>query len=81
MSRKAFDDLKAALEEAITLSKGEDIGARAHIPSELDARRIRKKTKLTQEEFAAQFGFNVARLRIESRAARTRMPRCVRISS
>ena len=43
MSKKVFDDLKAALEEAIAFSKGEDIGARAHIPPELDVRRIRKK--------------------------------------
>jgi putative transcriptional regulator len=63
MSKKVFDDVKAALEEAIDFSKGKDIGARAHIPTELDVRRIRKKMKLTQDEFAAQFGFNIARLR------------------
>jgi putative transcriptional regulator len=63
MSGKVFDDVKAALEEAIAFSKGEDIGARAHIPPKLDVRRIRKKMKLTQDEFAALFGFNVARLR------------------
>jgi putative transcriptional regulator len=63
MSRKAFGDVETALEEALAFSKGEDIGARAHIPPELDVRRIRKKMKLTQDEFAAQFGFNVARLR------------------
>jgi len=63
MSRKVFDDVKAGLEEAIAFAKGDDAGVRVHIPPELDVRAIRKKMGLTQDEFAAHFGFNVARLR------------------
>lgn len=63
MSRKVFDDIKAGLEEAIAFAGGHDIGARVHIPPQLDVRAIRKKMRLTQDEFAARFGFNVARLR------------------
>jgi putative transcriptional regulator len=34
-----------------------------HIPKEIDVRRIRTKLKMTQEEFARQFGFSVNTLR------------------
>lgn len=63
MSRKVFDDMKAGLEEAVAFAQGHDVGVRVHIPPELDVRAIRKKMRLTQNEFAARFGFNVARLR------------------
>ena len=63
MSKKVFNDVKAALEEAIAFSHGRDTGAVAHIPPDLDVQAIRKKTNCTQEQFAARFGFGVARLR------------------
>jgi len=36
---------------------------RVHIPREIDVRRIRTKLKMTQEDFARQFGFSVNTLR------------------
>lgn len=63
MSKKVFDDIKAGLEEAIAFSEGRETGIRVHIPPEMDVRAIRKKMKLTQDAFAASFGFNLGRLR------------------
>lgn len=37
--------------------KGED--CKAHIPAEIDVRRIRKKASMSQSEFAAHFGVSV----------------------
>ena len=36
---------------------------RVHIPKEIDVRAIRAKLKMTQEDFARQFGFSVNTLR------------------
>ena len=36
---------------------------RVHIPSEIDVKRIRGKLGLTQQQFAARFGFNINTLR------------------
>ncbi|HEX4158950.1 MAG TPA: helix-turn-helix domain-containing protein [Rhizomicrobium sp.] len=63
MSKKVFNDIRAGLEEAIAFSEGRETGIRTHIPPEIDVRAIRKRMKLTQDAFAASFGFSVARLR------------------
>lgn len=60
-----YEGIKQGLEEAIAFARGEgDLSQyKVHIPEELDVKAIRKKTGLTQQEFAMRFGFNLARLR------------------
>jgi putative transcriptional regulator len=36
---------------------------RAHIPANLDVKAIRSRLKMTQQQFAARFGFNINTLR------------------
>ncbi len=51
--------------QALAFARGEapDTGYRVHIPTDIDARAIRKKLGMTQEKFAAMFGVSVAVLR------------------
>jgi len=51
--------------EALAFVRGEgDLSQyKVHIPEDLDVKAIRKKTGLTQQDFAMRFGFNLARLR------------------
>ncbi|MGR3317436.1 MAG: helix-turn-helix domain-containing protein [Candidatus Anammoxibacter sp.] len=51
------------MEEALTFAKGEKTEAIIHIPKEINVRRIRKKLKMSQNNFADYFGFKVATVR------------------
>ena len=53
------------LRDAVSIAKGEADPStyRVHVPAKVDVRAIRKKLDLTQEEFAAQFGFTAASVR------------------
>jgi putative transcriptional regulator len=59
MSKHAFDKIKAGLEDAIAIARGEADPAtyRVHVPDEIDVRAIRKKLGMSQRQFAASFGF------------------------
>jgi putative transcriptional regulator len=63
MTRNAFNKIKAGLEDAIAYAKGDESRGVAHVPPTVDVRAIRKGLKLKQDEFAARYGFGVARLR------------------
>lgn len=65
MSEVVFDDIATALQEATRIAKGEADPAtyRVHVPVEIDVRAIRQRTGLTQQSFAAAFGFPVQTLR------------------
>ena len=65
MSKAVANSIRRGLEEAVAFSRGEaDMDKyRVHVPSEIDVRAIRTKLKMTQEQFAAQFGFSVNTLR------------------
>ncbi len=58
-----FESIKRGLEDAIAHSKGEKAGVRVFTPREVDVKEIRRKTGLTQNQFAATFGISVATLR------------------
>jgi putative transcriptional regulator len=58
-----FESIKQGLNEAIAHQKGEAIAAKVHTPTPLDVKAIRSNTGLTQESFAARFGFSVGTLR------------------
>jgi putative transcriptional regulator len=47
MSKRAFDQIKEGLEEAIAVARGEAKPARFHVPGESDVRAIRRRLKLT----------------------------------
>ena len=60
---KAFDSIKQGLQEAIAHAEGRAQGARVHRPHPVDVKELRAKVDMTQEEFAAKFGFSTATLR------------------
>jgi putative transcriptional regulator len=43
--------------EALEYTQGKDNGARVHIPEHIDVQQIRMRLDLTQESFAARYGF------------------------
>ncbi len=63
MTKRAFTKIAEGLSEAIAIARGESEPARLHVPTELDVRMIRSKTRLSQEDFAAAFGFTVHQVR------------------
>lgn len=65
MSKVADSLRRRGLEEAISYARGEsDLDAyRVHIPEKIDVKAIRTKLRMTQQEFASRFGFNVHTLR------------------
>ena len=60
---KAFDSIKQGLQEAIAHAEGQGQGVRVHRPRPVDVKALRAKVEMTQEEFAARFGFSTATLR------------------
>ena len=65
MSRSVAKSIRRGLEQAITYSQGKagKTRYRVHVPEQLNVKAIRTKLGMTQEEFAAQFGFSVNTLR------------------
>jgi putative transcriptional regulator len=59
----AFESIKQGLTEAVAHTKGQMVGAKVYQPSTVDVAGLRKRLYLTQEQFAARFGFSVATLR------------------
>ena len=62
---KAADSIRTGLEQAVAYAKG---GAslhayRVHVPAHVDAKAIRTKLGMTQQVFAARFGFSINTLR------------------
>lgn len=63
---KAFESIKAGLTEAIAHAKGDPdatAGVRVYRPQVVDVKGLRQRVGMTQEQFAARFGFSVATLR------------------
>jgi len=59
------DAIRRGLEQAVAFAKGEaDVSRyRVHIPQRIDVRAIRTRLRMTQEEFAARFGFSINTVR------------------
>ena len=66
-----FENIKQGLQEAITHAKGDERGVHVHRPRVVDVRAVRAKVGMTQEQFAARFGFSTATLRHWERGDRT----------
>ncbi len=62
---KVANSIRRGLHEAVAYARGEADARRyrVHVPEEIDVRAIRMKLGMTQEEFAARFGFSVNTLR------------------
>ena len=70
----AFNSIKQGLTEAIThaQSKGKQAkGVKLYQPHAIDVPGLRERLGLTQEQFAARFGFSVATLRHWERGDRS----------
>ena len=63
MSKRAFDKIAEGLNEAIEIARGERTPAKLFIPPEIDVRSIRRKVKLSQDDFATCYGFTVSQIR------------------
>ena len=64
MARKtAFEKIEEGLKEALAVARGEARPDRLHIPSGIDVRAIRGQSGLSQEDFAARFGFTLHQIR------------------
>ena len=64
MSRAA-DSIRKGLKEAIDYAQGRapKSAYRVHVPEHVDVRAIRDKLGMTQQTFAARFGFSINTLR------------------
>ncbi len=64
MSRAAVR-IRKGLEQAVRYAKGgvSKKAYRVHVPARVDVKAIRRKLAMTQQEFAARFGFSVNTLR------------------
>lgn len=64
MARKtAFEKIEEGLKEALDIARGVSKPAKLFIPAEIDVRAIRNKLGLSQEDFAAWFGFTLHQIR------------------
>jgi putative transcriptional regulator len=65
MSKDVARSIRKGLEEALSYAKGHADPRKygVHVPHDIDVRAIRTKLRMTQEEFAGQFGFSVNTLR------------------
>lgn len=68
---KAFESISRGLNEAIAHAKGEKVAVKTYRPEPVDVSALRQRMGMTQEQFAARFGFSVATLRHWERGDRT----------
>jgi putative transcriptional regulator len=59
MTRKAFEKFSEGLTEVLAIVRGEAEPARLFVPAEIDVKSIRSQLNLSQESFAATFGFTI----------------------
>ncbi len=60
---KAFAEISAGLEDAISHAKGEKTKVILHPPENIDVKSIRKKTGMSQQKFCTTFGISLGTLR------------------
>ena len=63
MTRRAFNKIAEGLSEALAIARGEAKPAKLYVPAEIDVKSIRSKLALSQDEFAAFFGFTVNQIK------------------
>ncbi len=67
----AFASIKQGLMEAIEHAEGRAPETRVHRPRPVDVKALRASVGMTQEQFAARFGFSTATLRHWERGDRS----------
>jgi len=68
---KTFDSISRGLNEAVAHAKGKKVAVKTFKPEMVDVSALRQGMGMTQEQFAARFGFSVATLRHWERGDRT----------
>jgi putative transcriptional regulator len=65
MSKRAFDKIKAGLDDAKAYLDGtaDKRRYRIHVPEKIDVRKIRTRLGLSQEAFAEAYGFALSAIR------------------
>jgi len=63
MGSSAFESIRQGLQEAIGHARGQEAGVKTYRPQAVDVKALRTRVAMTQEQFAARFGFSVATLR------------------
>lgn len=60
MSKKAFDKIAAGLMDATAIMEGraDPDSYRVYVPADVNVKAIRAKLNMTQDQFAARFGFS-----------------------
>lgn len=71
MSKVAFESIRQGLREAVGHAQGESGAVKIHRPQLIDVKALRSRVAMTQEQFAARFGFSVATLRHWERGDRS----------
>ena len=66
-----FDSIARGLNEAVAHAKGKKVAVKTYKPEAVDVSALRRRMGMTQEQFAARFGFSVATLRHWERGDRT----------
>jgi len=66
-----FDSISRGLNEAIAHAKGKKVAVKTYTPEAVDVSALRQRMGMTQEQFAARFGFSVATLRHWERGDRS----------
>lgn len=66
-----FDRIARGLNEAVLHAKGADVAVKTYKPESVDVSALRQQMGMTQEQFAARFGFSVATLRHWERGDRS----------
>jgi putative transcriptional regulator len=60
---KAFEGIRAGLEDAIAHARGDSAAAVVHKPREIDVKAIREKTGMSEQGFCAAFRISLGTLR------------------
>ena len=60
---KAFESIRQGLKEAAAHARGDTADVKLYEPTAVDVAAVRARLGLTQDQFAARFGFSVATLR------------------
>jgi len=68
---KAYTEIAAGLEDAISHAKGKKSRARVHRPEPINVKAIREKTGMSQQRFCATFGISLGTLRHWEQGLRT----------
>lgn len=66
-----FDSIARGLNEAVAHANGKKVAVKTFTPEAVDVSALRRHMGMTQEQFAARFGFSVATLRHWERGDRT----------